>query len=91
VPVAGTDQVQVARDDLDVILDYAQHLAAWKQGGDEFARTMPLFQRFLKQAAMYNGKLLELGEYTSMLLDISQRESDMNPTMTSSAEQAVTS
>jgi len=91
VPVAASDPVQVSRDDLDVIIDYTQHLAAFKQGGDEFARTMPLMQRFLKQAAYYNGKLAELGEYTSMLLDQSQRERDTNPLATPSAEQEVTS
>jgi len=91
LPVNPGDPVQVAREDYDVILDYAQHLAAFKQGGDEFARTMPLMQRFLKQAALYNGKLAELGEYTSMLLDQSQRERDTNPLATPSAEQEVTS
>jgi hypothetical protein len=90
VPVADADQVQVARDDLDAVIDYAQHLAAFKQGGDEFTRTMPLFQRFLKQAATYNGKLAELGEYTSIMLDLSQRERDMNPVSTPAGEEAGT-
>jgi len=90
IPVVAADPVQVARDDFDAILDYAQHLAAFKQGGIEFARTLPLFQRFLKSAAAYNGKLAELGEYTSMLLDLSQRENDTNPVLTPSAQQAVT-
>lgn len=91
VPVADGDFVQVARDDLDAILDYAQHLAAFKQGGEEFTRSMQLLQRFMKQAAMYNGKLLEIAEFNSMLLGISQMERGTNPTMTPSAEQEVTS
>jgi len=90
MPVAPTDPVQVARDDLDAILDYAQFLAAWKQGGEEFLRSMQLLQRFMKQAAMYNGKLLEIAEFNSMLLNLSQLEQGTNPTMTPSAEQAVT-
>lgn len=90
VPVAASDPVQVGRDDLDVILDCAQHLAAFKQGGEEFARTLPLFQRFLKAAAAYNGKLNELGEYSAMLLDLSQRENQTHPAMTTDARQAVT-
>lgn len=85
LPVAGSDPVQVSRDDLDAIIDYAQHLAAFKQGGDEFTRTVPLFQRFMKQATAYNGKLAELAEYTAILLDLSQREKDMAPVMTPSA------
>jgi hypothetical protein len=87
VPTQPSSIINITSDELDCIIDYAQHLAAFKQGGDEFARTMPLFQRFLKQAAIYNGKLLELGEYTSMLLDVSQRERDNNPLMTPDAEQ----
>lgn len=89
LPVAGGDPVQVARDDLDAIIDYAQHLAAFKQGGEEFTRTIPLFQRFMKQASGYNGKLAELAEYTSTLLDLSQRERDTHPMMTPAAEQEV--
>lgn len=91
LPVAGTDFVQVGRDELDAIIDYAQHLAAFKQGGDEFVRTMPLFQRFLKAAAGYNGKLNEIAEFTSALLGVSQMERGANPTLTPDAEQEVSS
>src|SRR5258705_84101 len=35
VPVVDADQVQVGRDDLDAVLDYAVHLAALKMGGAE--------------------------------------------------------
>lgn len=81
LPVLAADPVQVSRDDLDVIIDYAQHIAAFKQGGAEFLQTLPLLQRFLKHAAVYNAKLLELGEFTSMLLGVSQMESGANPVM----------
>jgi len=83
IPVLDADFVQVPRDILDVMLDYAQHIAAWKQGGEEFNRTMPLFQRFLKVAAMYNSKLRELGEYQTIMADLSQREKDLAPLMDS--------
>lgn len=89
LPVLSGDFVQVARDDLDAVIDYAQHLAAFKTGGEEFLRTVPLMQRFLKQAATYNAKLLEIAEYNSMLADLSQREDDMNPRMTPTGEQIV--
>jgi hypothetical protein len=45
-------------------------------------------QRFLKQAAVYNAKLLEMGEFTAMLLGVSQMESGMNPVMQPSGESA---
>lgn len=86
VPTADGDPVQVARDDLDVILDYAQHLAAFKMGGQEFLATIPLLQRFMKKAEVYGLKLAGLGEYTSVLYALSQRENQMNPRMAPSSD-----
>jgi hypothetical protein len=91
LPTAPTDFVQVGRDELSAIVDYAQHLAAFKQGGAEFTQSIPLFQRFLKQCAIYNAKLSELGEYTSMLEGVSQMEASDNPVMTPAGEQVGTS
>lgn len=76
---ALTDFIQVGRDDLDAIIDYAQHLAAFKMGGAEFIATMPLLKRFLTQASLYGLKLAEIAEYTSALYGLGQRETDMNP------------
>jgi hypothetical protein len=81
IPATNIDFVQVARDDLDALLDYAQHLAAFKMGGAEFLATMPLFERFLKQAAIYNAKLEELGEFTRPLFGLSQVQENMAPRM----------
>ena len=79
LPVMDTDPVQVAREDLDAIIDYAQHLAAFKMGGTEFSDTVALYRRFLKQAALYNSKLLEIAEFNSALYGLASREKDMNP------------
>lgn len=79
VPTADADFIQLGRDDLDAIIDYSQHLAALKMGGAEFTNTIPLFQRFMQRAQLYNAKLAELGEYTSVLYALSQRENQMNP------------
>jgi hypothetical protein len=91
LPAAPGDFIQVGRDDLDVIIDYAQHLAAFKMGGAEFTQTTPLLQRFLKQCTVYNGKLSEMGEYTTMLEGVSQMEANDNPVMTPAGETAGTS
>jgi hypothetical protein len=79
VPASDADFLQVSRGDLDAILDYAQHLAAFKMGGLEFTATLPLFQRFLAAAASYGLKLAELGEYTSVIFAQSQRDAEMHP------------
>jgi hypothetical protein len=79
IPTLDDDMVQVARDDLDVLLDYCVHIAMLKAGGADFMATMPLFKRFMKQAALYNRKLSEFGEYTDTLMGMATRERNMNP------------
>jgi hypothetical protein len=80
-PIPGNlaANVQMARDDYDAVLDYAQHLAAFKMGGADFTATFPLFQRFIKQASVYSSKLGELGEFAASLLGLASFEKNMNP------------
>lgn len=72
VPSTPGDFIQIAKDCYDSILDIAQHLAAFKMGGDEFMRTIPLYQKAQKKAAEYNGKLKEMGFFEMPQLDLSQ-------------------
>lgn len=88
VPVADGDPVQVSRDDLDAVLDYAQHLAAVKMGGAEFTATMPLFSGFLDQAETYGLKLAEIAEFTSTIFGQSSREDQVNPRLAPAPEAA---
>lgn len=87
LPIADSDPVQVARDDFDVILDYAQHIATFKSGGAEFSATLPLLARFFKQAQVYNGKLHELGEFVDSLLGLATLQDSSLPLMTPAAMQ----
>jgi len=89
VPSADGDSFQVSRDDLQVVLDYAQHLAAFKEGGAEFSATIPLFQGFLRQAALYNSKLAQMGEFTVPLLGQAQREARLNPTLADTVDKVL--
>jgi len=67
VPVIAGDFLQVGREDLDVILDYAQHLASFKSGGDEFMDTVPLYQNTVGAAKARNDRLrLEIPFYDSL-------------------------
>jgi hypothetical protein len=79
VPSGGGDPIQIPREDYDVILDYAQHLAAFKMGGAEFVATMPLLDRFIKAAAVYNAKLTEFGPFTETMLGTSQLQEERSP------------
>lgn len=57
VPVLTTDFIQAGREDLDVILDYAQHLASFKSGGDEFMDTISLYQNTVEHIKARNARL----------------------------------
>jgi len=59
VPVADGDFIQIGREDLDALLDMAQHLLAFKQGGQEFMETVPLYQSAVAQAKLRNSKIKE--------------------------------
>ncbi|MDQ3803276.1 MAG: hypothetical protein M3416_05415 [Acidobacteriota bacterium] len=73
VPSEDGNYVQIGREFLDVLLDYAVHLAMFKCGGQAFADTMPLYERFMKAAAAFNSKLAERAESFEVLRDKSQR------------------
>lgn len=79
VPTKDSDFLQVSRDDYDVVIDYAQHLAAFKRGGAEFVATMPLFERFLKAAAIGNSKLQEFGPFTGAMLQTGRLQEERSP------------
>lgn len=66
--------MQIGREDYDAILDYAQHLAAFKQGGMEFAMTIPLLNNFIRHCKLYNSKLLQMGEFTDIIFDQSRTQ-----------------
>ena len=83
VPVDPGDFIQIDRGDYDAMIDEAQHLAMFKVAGSEFAATIPLHQNFLKRAAVYNSKILTMGQFPTDMTGISQREERRNPRMVS--------
>lgn len=68
VPVADGDYVQLPRDVWTSVLDYAQFLAAFKQGGAEFQSALPLESRFIRAAMAENSRLQALGLFSDVLL-----------------------
>ncbi len=57
IPANDATPVDLSDDTLDVLLDYAMHLANFKEGGQEWAQTIPAYQRFIREAAQVNSKL----------------------------------
>lgn len=66
VPNSDGSFIQCSRDVWDAILDYAQFLAAYKQGGQEFLAAMPLEANFYSQAMKINGRLEKLGLFANV-------------------------
>lgn len=57
VPTADADYIQVSKEHLQPIIDYAEHLAAFKCGGMEFRQTLRGAENFFNVALSYNQKL----------------------------------
>ncbi len=57
VPVNDVDQIQIGREDMEMVLDYAEHICCFKMAGAEFEATTRLFKNFTDQAALYNERL----------------------------------
>jgi hypothetical protein len=79
IPVLSTDVVQFGPEILDTIIAYAQHIAAFKEGGAEFASTKLQFNDLLRLAADYNSKLSALAVFRDVLEDRSTRDEDRTP------------
>lgn len=75
IPTADADFIQVSRDDWDAVLDYAQFLAAFKQGGEEFVASKVLEESFLAAAVATNGRLMKLGLFADVFVQKGSIES----------------
>lgn len=85
IPANDAAAVQASPDVLDVLLDYAQHVAAFKQGGAEFTDTYPLLKNFVTAATKTNARLNEMGIFSDVLKEQSQRQTEMQPRFAESA------
>lgn len=52
----------VGRDALDVVVDYAEHLAAFKMAGPEFMATAACWDRMVRLAGIYNQRMKAVAE-----------------------------
>jgi hypothetical protein len=69
IPASDSDYLQIPPDVIPVLLDYAQHLASFKMGGDEFNVTAQQFKNLIIAAAEYNSRLKNTNFYNMMLRD----------------------
>lgn len=77
VPALDSDFIQCSRANFDTILDLAQALSAWKQGGEEFKAALELEQRAIQFCASENSRLNSTGAFADILLQRGEIQ-DMN-------------
>lgn len=76
VPVADTDFLQIGKEYLDSILDFAQHIASFKMGGMEFKSTFRASDNFYDAALAYNKRLSAKSPNIVTLMRSSTNERD---------------
>ena len=79
LPVADGDFIQVGQEVIDVVLDYAQHLANIKESANDIQETMILYQNLVKLAAVQNDTLRAKATDLDVLQDRSTLESKERP------------
>ncbi len=77
--VADSDLLPIGREYLTTIINYAAHLATFKQGGTEFQATWGDYDAFVKLALAYNNRMNGQNVYFETLVDRAQREEKQLP------------
>lgn len=66
-PTADGDYIQAPQDVIDAMLDYCQHIATLKSGGEDFLQTIPLYQNFISYALRTGSRMMESGIFATDL------------------------
>lgn len=86
IPANDTDQLILGREEADVVLDYAEHLACFKLAGAEFEATMGHYERLFRLAAVHNERLRAQAANFGPLSKIAMREGKQRPRRKSDIE-----
>ena len=65
--LTGVGNVDLGKDELETILDYAEHIAQFKEGGQEFEASQQLLSEFLKEAGSRNAVLMQSAKFRSWM------------------------
>lgn len=79
VPTADGDFLQLGQEELDAVLRYAQHLACFKEGGQEFIDTKTCYEGLMKAASVYNDRLKANAKNFDVLKDRARLEQERRP------------
>ena len=79
VLVNDIDPVQIGREQLEALLDYAEHLALFKVGGMEWQSTQIQAESFLVESTTYNQRVSAMARAVVSSSEQSQREKQDTP------------
>lgn len=79
IPTSDLAYVQVSREILDVIVDEGEHLAQFKEGGQEFTQSVALHQKLIALAQSTNDRLKESGIFATDLRRPISKEDEAQP------------
>jgi hypothetical protein len=79
IPANDAAEIQVPRDAMNAIIDEAQHLALFKEGGAEFTQSMALHKSFVAYAVNQNRRLRESGILSTTIRPPVDRQSEQQP------------
>jgi hypothetical protein len=79
IPVNDGEYVQMSKEELDVILDYAEHVAVSKQGGDTLTNSLPLMNNFYRMASIRNQRMRANAAFFDALGDRAIRPKEQHP------------
>ncbi len=74
LPVVGGDYIQVGKEVVDALADYAQHLAMLKEGSGELEATVEQYKNLVRMAAVTNDRLRANNNDFDALSDRSLRQ-----------------
>lgn len=88
IPANDAALIQLSRDGVDQVLNYAQHIASFKMGGKDFARTLPLYEQFESYCRMKNRQYAALGTFRPELVSEGNRsdQTQVDPRFTPMTE-----
>ena len=79
IPASDSADVQLSRDGVDAVLNYAQHVASFKMGSGDFAETMPLLEQFEGYCRKKNAQYAALGIFRPQMLLEGNRADEVDP------------
>jgi|WetSurMetagenome_2_1015567.scaffolds.fasta_scaffold02468_13 hypothetical protein len=74
IPSSDSDFVQIGREYISTLLDYAVHLAMFKVAGDEWEATSQLLDQFMSMVSNYNARMNAASKIWNELRNVTNAE-----------------